>query len=93
MHKFLFLILMERIFYGLTLDKQNEAQDSHFFCAVCGLSPVFTQQYASDIYWPSLCKMLCLLFLRIQGWIHYYTKLNHLKNLHGYRILHKALLH
>ena len=31
MHKFLFLILMERIFYGLTLDKQNEAQDSHFF--------------------------------------------------------------
>lgn len=50
MHKFLFLILMERIFYGLTLDKQNEAQDSHFFCAVCGLSPVFTQQYASDIY-------------------------------------------
>ena len=49
MHKFLFLILMERIYYGLILDKQN-AKDSHIFCAVCGLSPVFTQQYASDIY-------------------------------------------
>lgn len=49
MHKFLFLIHMERIYYGLTLDKQNVAQDSHF-CAECDLSPVFTQQYASDIY-------------------------------------------
>lgn len=92
MHKFLFLIHIERIYYGLTLDKQNVAQDSHF-CAECDLSPVFTQQYASDIYWPSLCKILYLLFLRIQGWIHYYTKLNHLTNLHGYRKLYKELLH
>lgn len=50
MHKFLFLILMERVFYGLTLDEQNEAQRLPLFCAVCGLSPVLTQQYASDIY-------------------------------------------
>lgn len=42
MSTFLFLMHTERIYNGLTLDKQNKARDSHF-CATYGPSPVFIQ--------------------------------------------------